>query len=433
MISLIDRFHQSMKSFGIQPETKVVLGISGGIDSTVLLHLAFEYGLELIVAHVNYMLRDEDSLEDERFVKHLAHSYKADFQVLNAANLFDGESGESIQMQARSIRRNWFEQLLKDKIAKVILLGHHADDQAETFFIRMLRGQGILGLASMDQYSGCYLRPMLKFRRHEITEFALNAGLTWREDTSNDSDKYLRNKIRHHLLPAVDLVHGQGVQSIINSVERLNSERSIYLNFLSTFEKSHKKLNKTGFSIEKKHILSFEKPAPLIHYLLRETGFSYALCSQIAQNLTNTSYLWYSNANWKAHLDRAYLTVNQIFNNVSVDSKSEKNTIDIKEVVKLNDIPLLINRLNAIIDPDTILETLTLRTWQKGDRFWPTGMKGSKLLSDYFTDLKFSEEEKSKQLILCSGNDIVWLVNQRVDRRFAYNQSSKSAWLVSIL
>src|SRR5690606_6590385 len=107
--------------------------------------------------------------------------------------------------------------------------------QVETFFIRMLRGQGILGLASMDQYAGNYVRPMLMFRRQEITEFALNAGLTWREDTSNDSDKYLRNKIRHHLLPAVNLVEGSGVQSMINSVERLNSERSIYLNFLSQF------------------------------------------------------------------------------------------------------------------------------------------------------------------------------------------------------
>lgn len=427
------RFQQSLMALGIEPGNRVVIGASGGLDSTVLLHLSHEFGLDIQVAHVNYMLRDDESLEDALFVKDLAGKYKVSFHQLLGNELFDGDSGDSIQMQARNIRRYWFEKLLIETNAKAILLGHHADDQVETFFIRMLRSQGILGLASMNEHSGKYLRPMLSFRRQEIVAYALSQGISWREDTSNTSDKYLRNRIRHHLLPAVDLVDSHGLQSMINSVERLNSERSLYLTFLQQLEKTIKKQGNTGFTIEKSPLLSFENVTPLLHFLLRETGFSYALCSQIAQNLTNTCQLSYSNADWNVGIDRSQLFVSHADTNVSEGISIKEHTIVMKEVGNLNDIPLLINKLNAIIDPETLHEPISIRTWRKGDRFWPTGMNGSKLLSDYFTDVKFSEEEKSKQLLVCCGKDIVWVVNQRVDRRFAYKSTSSAAWLIQVL
>jgi tRNA(Ile)-lysidine synthase len=425
-------FEKSMSLARLEPGTPVVIGISGGVDSVVLLHLALKFQLKVVSAHVNYMLRDGDSMEDEAFVRNLCIMHKLECEVLQASSLFDDNSGDSLQMQARTIRRNWFESLLEKHKAAAILLGHHADDQAETFFIRIFRGQGILGLSAMKQYNMPYLRPLLKVRRADIIEYALKNEITWREDSSNASDKYLRNKIRHHLLPAVEQVDEHGIQSLLNSVERLKSERSIYLSFLRELESTIKTTDSTGFRLLKEPLSNFEDASPIIQYLLRETQFSYALCSQIAANLTNSESLSYSNGTWEVISDRTYLSVYQRDNKVSPTLKHIRSSIRIEEIPEGNDITLLFSQLNAIIDANKAIAPLTLRKWQSGDRFWPSGMNGSKLLSDYFTDQKFGLEEKENQLILCSGDDIVWLVNQRVDRRFAAISATKNAWRLTI-
>lgn len=425
-------FEESLKLASLEPGTLVVIGISGGVDSVVLLYLALKYKLNVILAHVNYLLRDEDSIEDERFVQNLASIHNLECEVLQASSLFDGDSGDSLQMQARTIRRKWFESLKDKHKAEVILLGHHADDQAETFFIRLLRGQGILGLSAMNQFNAPYLRPLLKIRRSDIIEYALNNKITWREDISNASDKYLRNKIRHHLLPAIEQVDAHGIQSLLNSVERLKNERSIYLSFLVGLEKNIKTSDSIGFKLLKEPLKNFENATPIIQYLLQETQFSYALCSQIAANLTNSEAQRYSNGIWDVLNDRVYLSVYQTDKMVSIKADVSNHSISIEEIPEGNDITLFFNQLTAILDIDKVLAPLSLRKWRNGDRFWPTGMNGSKLLSDYFTDQKFSTEEKESQLILCSGNDVVWLVNQRVDSRFAATSSTKRAWKVSV-
>jgi tRNA(Ile)-lysidine synthase len=428
MIQLEDLFEHALLEHGLTKGQVVIIGVSGGIDSMVLLHLAHRFGLNLVVAHVNYQLRKESDLEMQ-LVQNTAQSMGYEVLIRLAGKEM---SDASIQAKAREIRRTWFTEIMKETGACHILLGHHANDQAETFILRILRGSGLQGLGAMKMQHGAWIRPLLNVKREQIQSWAEKEGISWCDDSSNATDAYLRNRIRHQIIPKLSDIHPQGLENLLKTVTRLNSERSVFNQFLEDFKNTAVELTESGFRIQKEKLLRFESPSPLVHALLAETGISYAFADHITQNLTSTEQVSFKVGAWMVHIDRMYLSVIKDINMVTGPFLDGVPSIQIKQLEKTSFNELIFNRFDAIIDVEKLQGEFYLRKWQNGDRFWPTGMSGSQLLSDYFTNHKFSAKEKEDQWILCSGNDIVWIVNQRVDRRFAANKDSQQLIRVRI-
>ncbi|MDP4291811.1 MAG: tRNA lysidine(34) synthetase TilS, partial [Bacteroidota bacterium] len=215
----------------IDPHDKLLLAVSGGIDSVVMCELFHQSGIKFDIAHCNFSLRGEESDGDEQFVRNLASGLKVNFHVKKFdTHAYAENQGVSIQMAARDLRFMWFRQLALDHGYSKIAIAHNLNDQAETFFINLLRGTGIAGLRAMKPYHEGFIRPLLSFSREEIVEFARANGCTFREDSSNASDKYLRNRIRHHLLPLLKELQPELYAVFSEDLERLADTEAVYLN-----------------------------------------------------------------------------------------------------------------------------------------------------------------------------------------------------------
>ena len=433
MSGLLQDFQHKLNTLDFpKGEAKILLALSGGLDSVVLLDLLSKSGLTGIIAHVNYGLRNEDSDKDDVLTRQLAELYGWEIEVLHAKNSMLHHPNESLQMAARRIRYDWFSELEKKHHLNAIFLAHHADDQIETFFIKLLRGSGSEALSGMSKQNGIFFRPLLDFSKETLLEYAQENKLTWREDLSNQSDKYLRNAIRLNLLPELKNVQANYLQMVLESVGRLKSEQSQLSSFTNAWIETHVNQTEHGFTVLKTDLLNEANPQFLIHELLKKYGFSWRLCGCIAQNLTNTHTQHFQTGGHLVQLNRVYLSVNMMVTNVS----AEENVHQPEVILNFFDeMPVDIGfetKNEAWLLVDKIQGELCLRKWQKGDFFWPSGMNGRKLLSDYFTDIKLLPQEREEQWILTCNNEVVWIVNRRIDRRFAASQTSKNVIRLTI-
>jgi tRNA(Ile)-lysidine synthase len=427
MSGLLQDFQHKLNTLDFpKGEAKILLALSGGLDSVVLLDLLSKSGFSGFIAHVNYGLRHDDSDKDEALARQLAILYSWEIEVLDAKNSMLHHLNESLQMAARRIRYDWFSELEKKHHLKAIFLAHHADDQIETFFIKLLRGSGSEAMSGMSEQNGVYFRPLLDFTKETLLEYAQENKLTWREDLSNQSVKYLRNAIRLNLLPELKNVQANYLQMVLESVGRLKSEQSQLSSFTNAWIELHVNQTEHGFTVLKSDLMNEANPQFLIHELLKKYGFSWRLCGCIAQNLTNTHIQHFKTGGYSVQLNRVYLAVNKVVTKVSTEGN-----VHLPEVILnyFDEMPVDIGfatKNEAWVLVDNIQGELCLRKWQKGDFFWPSGMNGRKLLSDYFTDIKLLPQEREEQWILTCNNEVVWIVNRRIDRRFAASQTSKN-------
>lgn len=422
-------FERNMISYN-QP---LIVAVSGGLDSMTLLFASKKLNFSVIAAHVNYGLRGQDSIKDEELVRNYCAQNEIPLSVLDAGDMMKEKSKDSIQMKAREIRRAFFMELLQSNQASHILLGHHWDDQIETFFIQFYRNQGIFSLAGMEEKEGRWLRPFLNLKKQDLLHYANTNRIQWREDASNKKNDYLRNQIRNILLPEISKINPGSKHKAFESVRRLNDDRIVYNELLGRFEKEHVNRSESGFKIKKTELLKFKNPASLLNYLFREYVISYSLIEEICKNLTNSEYKYYQNKDLKITSDRTYLSVIQTINTNNSLHNQEQPTLHIHNLEIFEYNKLNFSKFEAVLDANKIKGELHLRKWEKADRIRPVGMKGSKLVSDYFTDEKFSKEEKENQWILCDDNGIVWLVNQRVDANYAICPQSKRALIVKCI
>jgi tRNA(Ile)-lysidine synthase len=426
-LNLLQKFSDSFDSLKINPKHHgFLLALSGGVDSVMLAHMAVYSGFKGCLAHVNFGLRAQESDLDEQFVRRLAENLKLPIEILNLKNEFKKLPGESTQMAARRIRYDWFEQLCAEKGLDYILVGHHSNDQVETFFINLLRGSGSRGLSGMSLKSGNLIRPLLWSSREEIIAGAKAEGVSWREDSSNNKDVYLRNKIRHTLIPAIESIDPLFVQKLPETFLRLKQERSLLDFFL---EKERNQLNfpsADGFTIAKTKLETYPNPAFLLYELSRQYGFSYVNCSQACQNLTNSAQKWFFSKGFTLSVERAVIRVYQGVTGKSEVISPDFSSIIIEYLAETPDLSEKFNKNEAWVDASKLTHELTIRTWKKADYFYPSGMKGRKLLSDLFTDIKLTQKEKNSQLLLMSGEEVVWVVNRRIDRRFAASHDTIS-------
>ena len=448
---MLDHFQAYINRYHLIAEgDKLVLALSGGIDSMVLADLLLKAKVEFVAAHCNFHLRGEESDGDEKFVCDFAENHGIQCFVKHfETEKYAAENGISIEMAARDLRYAWFEELRQQLGYDKIAVAHHADDQTETFFINLLRGAGLRGLKGMQPQNGEIIRPLLWASREQIRQYALENQITWREDHTNAETVYLRNKIRNQLLPVFDELHPEARQGLYKSLEHLASENELYRALLS--EKLTQIVERDG-DVQRllySKLVKAKVPEPvegptdrscsfqLLFEWLRDYGFNTDQCQFIYEAIGRGVGNQYCSPTHRAVIGRNDLQLSEIKENTDEEIQIETGEGEIFSPVHLQFSKLekkadfIIDKSSEVaqLDFDKLLFPLTLRHWRHGDCFHPLGMKGSKLLSDFFVDQKFTEWQKQNVWLLVSADgDILWLVGYRIDDRFKIAKDTQTVF-----
>ena len=437
---MIDQFQAYINRCNLIAEgEKVILALSGGIDSMVLADLLLKVKVNFVAAHCNFHLRGEESDGDEQFVRDYAERNGIQCFVKHfETEKYAAEQGISIEMAARDLRYAWFEQLRQQLGYDKIVVAHHADDQAETFFINLLRGAGLNGLKGMKPQNGVIIRPLLWASREQIRKYAVENQILWREDHTNAESVYLRNKIRNQLLPAFDELHAEARQGLYKSLEHLAAENELYRELLQ--EKLGQIIEYNG-DIQRIPYSAFliqHSSFQLLFEWLRQYGFNTDQCHFIYDALGSSVGNQYCSPTHCVVIGRNELQLSEIKAKTDDEIQIEIGEEEIFSPVYLRfsrfekNADFIINKSSEVaqLDADKIQFPLTLRHWHHGDRFHPLGMKGSKLLSDFFVDQKFTEWQKRNVWLLVSADgDILWVVGYRIDERYKVTISTKTIFL----
>ena len=437
---MIDQFQAYINRYNLLAESdKVILALSGGIDSMVLADLLLKAKVEFVAAHCNFHLRGEESDGDEKFVRDYAERNGIQCFVNHfETEKYAAEQSISIEMAARDLRYAWFEELRQQLGYDKIAVAHHADDQAETFFINLLRGAGLNGLKGMKPQNGVIIRPLLWASREQIRKYAVENQILWREDHTNAESVYLRNKIRNQLLPAFDELHAEARQGLYKSLEHLAAENELYRELLQ--EKLGQIIEYNG-DIQRIPYSAFliqHSSFQLLFEWLRQYGFNTDQCHFIYDALGSSVGNQYCSPTHCVVIGRNELQLSEIKAKTDDEIQIEIGEEEILSPVHLcfsrfeKDADFIINKSPEVaqLDFDTLKFPLTLRHWRHGDRFHPLGMKGSKLLSDFFVDQKYTEwQKRNVWLLVAADGDILWVVGYRIDERYKVSISTKTIFL----
>ena len=433
---MLEQFAAYINRYNLIAEgDRLILALSGGIDSMVLADLLLKSKVQFVAAHCNFHLRGAESDGDEKFVHEFAEKNGIQCFVKHFdTEQYAAEQGISIEMAARDLRYAWFEELRQQLGYDKIAVAHHADDQTETFFINLLRGAGLRGLKGMQPQNGMIIRPMLWASREQIHQYAVENRITWREDHTNAESVYLRNKIRNQLLPVFDELHPEARQGLYKSLEHLSSENELYRALLQ--EKLNQIVERNGEiqSISHSAFLIQHFSFQLLFEWLRQYNFNTDQCRFIYDAMETGIGNKYYSPTHQLVIGRNGLQLSEI-----KPGEDEVVQIEIGEKEILSPIHLRFSQFEktadfiinkspniALLDADKIRFPLTLRHWHHGDRFHPLGMKGSKLLSDFFVDQKFTEWKKQNVWLLVSAdNEIFWVVGYRIDDRYKVTKDTK--------
>ncbi len=415
---------------------KILLGISGGLDSMGLGYLLKELGYNLTLAHVNFNLRGKHSDEDESFVTQWAQEnnlplFKTSFDTNSIAK----ERKISIEMAARDLRYDWFNKLTEDYNFDFIAVAHHLNDNIETVLMNLSRGTGITGLTGMEDVNGKIIRPLLQISRNEIEEFATDVGLDWRDDLSNADIVYKRNKIRHKLVPVFEQLNPSFLESFTKTISNLRQTELIQNAYLENLNYDFWKEKEEVVEIDilkLKEIVAFET---VLREKLKPYGFNNI--EDVINSFDLESGKEYFSATHRIVKDRNKLILEEIR-----EHKEDVFYIKGKTVELIYPIHLQLkqtqnfeentNSTIAQLDRLKLKFPLKLRKWEEGDFFYPQGMKGKKKLSKYFKDEKYSLVDKDNQWLLVSDNKIVWIIGKRLDERFKVTSSTKDILRVEV-
>jgi len=435
---MLTRFREHIeKEFPELLEKKFLLACSGGMDSTVLLWLCHSLEMDFSIAHCNFGLRGQESDEDADWVVELGKNINKRVYLKNFNTVdYIKQNKVSVQVAARELRYAWFKELQEENDLKYCITAHHADDNLETFLINLSRGTGIKGLMGIPVKTKLLARPLLVFTREEIADYALENHLKWREDSSNREFKYLRNQIRHGVLPRIKETHPAFMQNFAQTQLFLRESQAIIENHL-------KEIRNEAFVEEqgviKIRISILNKLSPkqaYLHGLLFSYGFKEY--SDIEALLQSTSgKVLYSNTH-RLVKDRDFLLLQALQSPGSkafyypfpIDTIEAPVSLKIEEVAQMG--PLSESIL--YLDKETLKDSLVIRKWKKGDYFYPLGMQGNKkLLSKYFKDEKMDLITKENQWLLCIDGAIAWVIGRRADERFKVTEKTQNIIKISLL
>lgn len=419
-------------NFPFLKEAKLLMAVSGGLDSMVAVNLLQKLKYHFGIAHCNFKLRKHESDLDAQFVKDWAKKnnfpcFVAEFDTGNYAKLHK----ISIEMAARELRYQWFYKLLAEKNYDYIITAHHANDNLETVLYNLTRGTGFKGLLGIQPQNDKIVRPFLLLSREEILNYAQKNAIDWREDQSNAALAYTRNKIRHQIIPVLQELNPNLIESYLNTQSYLKDLEQILNDRLEEVKHTVlRQLPNKVVSIDIAKILELSNPKAYLFELLKDYGFT--AWDDVKNLLTSQSGKQIFSATHRLIKDRALFLISPLstvntsqfaIDNLEVGLQNAELILTFESIKKVD----LKNTYSAIVyvDADKIKIPLIVRKWQKGDYFYPIGMQGKKKLSDFFTDLKMSLLEKEQIWLLCQNDEIIWIIDRRLDNRFKVTENTK--------
>lgn len=422
----------------------ILVALSGGADSVALLRVLIDLGYTCEVAHCNFHLRGEESMRDESFVRDLCYTWNIPFHHTDFDTLAYADTHKiSIEMAARELRYEYFERIRKERCASVIAVAHHRDDNVETILLNLIRGTGIQGLTGMKSKNGSIVRPLLCMGRENILSYLKGKGQDFVTDSTNASAEYKRNKIRLEVIPLLKSIN----PSIDKTIQRMACHLTeVYTIFSEAVEAAHHRISiepsETEYSWSISSLLKEQTPSTLLHEWLAPYGFNSSQITDIITQINGTSGAFHETKEWILLRNRDLL---QLYKK---ETEAEKKPFEItgkgiytlsgKEhlfVEIINDPTtddLVRSKDVACLDANKIHFPLHVRRIEKGDRFIPFGMKGSKLISDYLTDQKLTLIQKQRQWIIFSEEQPVWLIGQRTDARCAIEKETRCMIRISL-
>ncbi len=427
------------------PGDRVLLAVSGGMDSVAMAGLFHMAGFDFGIAHCNFTLRGAESDADEAFVKALAEKMRAPVHVkrFNTRN-YAREHHLSIQMAARKLRYEWFEEIRHQERYACIATAHHGDDQIETFIINLVRGTGLSGLHGILPKQGAIVRPLLFTFRDEIEKFIRENDLAYRTDVSNASDKYLRNRIRHHVIPELEKIDPSFRRSITATIKRIRDAEQIYRRRM---DEELEKIVVSDGNTATVSIPALQSLVPMDVYLfelLSPFGFNDSTINQIRESLGSLSGKQFLSSTHRLIKDRGHLVivrkksalnkpVDQHFIDRATTYLDDPIRLKLTVTEDVRHYPVTDNPDIAGLDYDKLSFPLQLRKWRRGDYFYPLGLKKRKKLSDFFIDEKLSIVEKENTWLVVSGDDIVWIVGRRIDHRYRITNRTERVYEIELL
>jgi tRNA(Ile)-lysidine synthase len=457
-MNLLKKFTDFIKKENLfQPKDKLLLAVSGGVDSVVLCELCKQADYDFVIAHCNFQLRGEESERDEQFVRELAKKYNAEIFVKKFdTEKYAEENKLSIQVAARELRYGWFNQIVNGQLSMVnghagfihhspltihhILTAHHANDNIETLLINFFKGTGISGLRGILPKHGKIIRPLLFAKKEELLEFAKENNLSYVEDSSNVSDKYTRNYFRNQLIPSVQKVFPQVEDNLLNNIQRFKDIETLYQQSIELHKK--KLLEKKGEEIHIPVLKLFKSdPLPTIVYeIIKDFGFTSNQTEEVIKLLNSDSGKYVQSHTHKIIKNRNWLIITSSLTTVAENILIEEED----KVVEFSNSKLEMKQISAAgyklsgsesvaqLDSDEIKFPLLLRKWKQGDYFYPLGMKKKKKLSRFFIDQKLSLTEKENIWVLEMNKKIIWIVGKRIDDRFKITPKTKNILKISL-
>lgn len=426
----IEEFARALRALGAEEHDRFLVAVSGGVDSMVLLDMTRRAGLNISAAHVNYGLRGEDSLADADLVTDYCRAHGIAVFVKNIS-MGGHMRGSGVQTRARKERYAWFESLIQSENLDFVLTAHHADDRLETFFINMLRGGGVRGLKSIPERRGNVLRPLLRFHKSALESYARSRKVPWREDETNRGDNYLRNKVRHHVIPPLTELGARAVENLIKSVDYIGEAHAYFERQADKFIAETPWSEGVGKICDGRWDYLFAHP-PLPHYVFAKWGFPADALPEIQKLRTAQSGKKVFGGEGSLYRDRGQTLVSHFSQDGPVEAKLTEPEgrifrpvlLDWKPVEMPRDL-LKTPRDTAYLDADALQWPLTVRRWRRGDRFSPLGMQGSKKISDFLIDAKVPLPEKDAVFVLESNGNVCWVIGHRIDRRYAIGPNTR--------
>jgi len=430
---MLQKFKEHINvNFPFLKDKKLLIAISGGVDSVVLTQLLYELNFDISLAHCNFQLREKESNLDEEFVELLAQ--KTSNQIFTTkfnTEKFALKNKLSTQIAARELRYNWFQEIIEKHNFDYVLTAHHADDNLETFLINLTRGSGLDGFTGIPKINGNIVRPLLAFSREEILAYAKTNTIDWREDASNATTKYIRNKIRHKILPVLKEINPNLLETFAKTLENLQESKQIIEDRVAAVSSEVIEIKSNLLEINIDKINQLSNPKAYLYQLLKAYNFTewndvYNLLStQSGKQVYSKTHRLVKDRTFLLLAERDFSTALEITFEIHEHQSKITNPIylTLEDVFQKSEE----NKQTIYIDKNLLKYPLTVRKRENGDYLYPLGMQGKKKLSKYFKDEKFSLLEKENTWLLCNAeNEIIWVIDHRQDDRLSLKNTSKN-------
>ena len=469
-MDLLNRFKDFINRQNLfHQKDKLILAVSGGIDSVVLCELCKQAGYDFVIAHCNFQLRGQESERDEEFVRSLGKKYDVEVLVKKFdTEKYAEENKKGIQEAARDLRYEWFEEIVSRESSVVsrqtsnakhqnersshvsrlmfhLLTAHHADDNIETVMMNFFRGTGLHGLEGIPIVHRHIRRPLLLFWKEDLIRFAKENNLEFVEDTSNQSTKYTRNLFRNEIIPLISKVYPQAKANLQDNINRFHEIQKLYQISVDEIKKKLCKIKNDEVHIPVKQLMLYKNRA-LIFEIISGYGFSERQVDEVIKladaesgkfiHSPTTTYRIIKFRNWfiiskDQSMDAQTVVIEEGVKNVQCSEAGSWFNVQFA-TLQTSDFKSHTSNLIACVDADAISYPLILRKWKQGDYFYPLGMKKKKKLGRFFIDQKLSKTEREKTWIIEMNKKVIWVVGLRIDDRFRITEKTRRILKISL-